>query len=371
MRIDADFECGNIIVQELTDTGAILSIRPDTETDYFQWFYFRVTGAPDIARTFKFANAGEARYEKAWQYYQVVASYDEKNWFRVPTEYDGSTLTIKHTAVESTTSYAFFVPYLTAQREALLQECESSLLVTRHSIGRSYLGKQLDMVEIGDAVHPVRKIWVQSRQHAGESMAEWATEGLIKRLLDPLDSASHALLSKAKVYVVPNINPDGSALGNLRANAAGVDPNRSWAEPNDKIPEIVAIQKAMKEIGVDLFLDMHGDEERPFIWIGHPDVNQSTKAKQIQHQLAQELAERNPEIRPAPKGYGDVVTQKTSRTDNLSFASNWVAATFNCPALITELPFAKPAHMSEDTMLQEGCLRFGRTCVEALNVVVD
>ena len=49
MRIDADFECGSIIVQELTDTGAILSIRPDTETDYFQWFYFRVTGAPDIA----------------------------------------------------------------------------------------------------------------------------------------------------------------------------------------------------------------------------------------------------------------------------------------------------------------------------------
>ncbi len=61
MRIDADFECGSIIVQELTDTGAILSIRPDTETDYFQWFYFRVTGAPDIARTFKLANAGEAR----------------------------------------------------------------------------------------------------------------------------------------------------------------------------------------------------------------------------------------------------------------------------------------------------------------------
>ena len=367
MRIDADFECGNIIVQELTDTGAILFIRPDSEAEYFQWFYFRVIGVPDIARTFKFANAGEASYVKAWQYYRVLVSYDEKNWFRIPTKYDGSTLTIKHTAVESTTSYAFFVPYLTAQREALLQECESSLLVTRRSIGRSHLGKQLDMVEIGDAVHPVRKIWVIARQHAGESMAEWATEGLIKRLLDPLDSASHALLSKAKVYVVPNINPDGSALGNLRANAAGVDLNRSWAEPDDKCPEIVAIQKAMKEIGVDFFLDMHGDEERPFIWVGHPDVNQSTKAKQIQHQLEQELAERNPEIRPAPKELGEEVI------DNLGLASNWVAATFNCPAWITELPFAKPADMGDeaDSMLQEGCLRFGRTCVEALNVVVD
>jgi uncharacterized protein (DUF2342 family) len=112
---------------------------------------------------------------------------------------------------------------------------------------------------------------------------------------------------------------------------------------------------------------MHGDEERPFIWVGHPDVNQSTKAKQIQHQLEQELAERNPEIRPAPKELGEEVI------DNLGLASNWVAATFNCPAWITELPFAKPADMGDeaDSMLQEGCLRFGRTCVEALNVVVD
>ena len=366
MRIDADFEFGNIVVQELTNTDAVLSIRPDSEAEYFQWFYFRVTGRPDTARTFKFANAGGASYVKAWEYYRVLVSYDEENWFRISTKYDGSTLTFKHTAVESTTSYAFFVPYLTAQREALLQECESSRLVTRRSIGRSYLGKPLDMVVIGDETRPVRKIWVIARQHAGESMAEWATEGLIKRLLDPLDSASQALLSKARVYVVPNINPDGSALGNLRANAAGVDLNRSWAEPDDKCPEIVAIQKAMKEIGVDFFLDMHGDEERPFIWVGHPDVNQSTKTKQIQHQFEQELAKRNPEIRPAPTELGEVI-------GNLGLASNWVPATFNCVAWITELPFAEPVDMGDeaDSMLQNGCLRFGRTCVEALNVVVD
>jgi murein tripeptide amidase MpaA len=365
MEINSDFECGNIIVNELSDTEALLSIRPDTGAEYYQWFYFRVTGTPDTTRTFQITNAAGASYEKAWNGYRVLASYNGNDWLRIPTEYDGSNLTFKHSATESTTSYAFFVPYFAAQRETLLHDCESSPLVTRRSIGKSYQGKSIDMVVIGDENRDTKKIWVITRQHAGESMAEWATEGMLRRFIDANDSVSQALLNKATIYVVPNINPDGSALGNLRANAAGVDLNRAWAEPTDKCPEIIAIQKAMKEVGVDYFLDMHGDEERPFIWIAHTDVEQSPEQKRLQVQFEQELVDRNPEIRPAPKELQGVIA-------NMGLATNYMASTFNCLSWITELPFREPEIIENnpDSMLPDGCLRFGRTCVDALNEVV-
>ncbi len=40
--------------------------------------------------------------------------------------------------------------------------------------------------------------------------AEWFAEGLLERLTNPEDAVARALLNQAVVYVVPNMNPDGS-----------------------------------------------------------------------------------------------------------------------------------------------------------------
>ena len=45
ISIDAAFDSGNIVVESLAGTTARLSIRKDRESDFFQWFYFRVAGA--------------------------------------------------------------------------------------------------------------------------------------------------------------------------------------------------------------------------------------------------------------------------------------------------------------------------------------
>jgi murein tripeptide amidase MpaA len=56
---------------------------------------------------------------------------------------------------------------------------------------------------------------------AGESMAEWFADGLLERLTDKHDAIARHLLRDACVYVMPNVNPDGTWRGHLRTNAAG------------------------------------------------------------------------------------------------------------------------------------------------------
>ena len=214
---------------------------------YYQWFHFRASDVVDRMMTYTITNAGGASYAPAWNGYRTLASYDGDDWFRVPTQYDGSNLTFEFQATEDAISFAFFVPYSEDQRKALLEQCEKSPLVQRRELGKSYQGRPLDLLVIGDENQAQTKTWIVTRQHAGEPMAEWAAEGLIHRLLDETDSVAQELLSKTVFYICPNMNPDGSYLGNLRANARGVDLNRAWNKTGEDFPEIRIVCGAIAE----------------------------------------------------------------------------------------------------------------------------
>src|SRR5580765_1313922 len=94
-------------------------------------------------------------------------------------------------------------------------------------------------------------------------MAEWWMEGALEKLTDEDDPVARVLRSQCTFRVVPNMNPDGSRRGHLRANAAGVDLNREWATPSmARSPEIFLVRERMIATGVDFCLDVHGDETR-------------------------------------------------------------------------------------------------------------
>ncbi|MFZ1366814.1 M14-type cytosolic carboxypeptidase, partial [Sphingorhabdus sp.] len=44
--INAAFDSGNIIVHEINGTEAKLAIRKDRESEFAQWFHFRVAAEP-------------------------------------------------------------------------------------------------------------------------------------------------------------------------------------------------------------------------------------------------------------------------------------------------------------------------------------
>ena len=74
-------------------------------------------------------------------------------------------------------------------------------------------------------------------------MAEWWAEGFLRRLIDRDDPVARMLLRGAEIFVVPNMNPDGSWRGHLRVNASGANLNRCWANPTMQAsPEVLPSQ---------------------------------------------------------------------------------------------------------------------------------
>lgn len=126
-------------------------------------------------------------------------------------------------------------------------------------------------------------------------MAEWYMEGMIERLLDSNDNIS-SVTQKAFLNTVPNMNPDGSMSGNLRSNASGANLNCEWQNPSiEKSPEVYYVREKVKQTGVDLFLDVHGDEAIPYNFIAACEGNQSMneEIKNLEDTFLNDYIERN------------------------------------------------------------------------------
>src|SRR4051812_30662952 len=127
MQIDCDFESGSIQVLDASDPSAVkLSLRGDNASDFKQWFHFRVSGALGVPCAFQIVDASQSSFPEGWTDYRACASYDGESWFRVPTEYDGEALTIRHTPEREGVSYACYVPYPRARHEELLEQARRS-----------------------------------------------------------------------------------------------------------------------------------------------------------------------------------------------------------------------------------------------------
>ena len=88
ISINQAFDAGNIEVINAAEPTAIqLRIRADTHAEFFQWFYFRVNGVRATPLSMTIENAGQAAFVGGWEGYQAMASYDQQEWFRVPTAY--------------------------------------------------------------------------------------------------------------------------------------------------------------------------------------------------------------------------------------------------------------------------------------------
>ena len=98
ISINAAFDSGNIVVENVDGTSARLSIRKDRESDFFQWFHFRVSCAVGDALDLAITGLGDSAYPDGWPGYAACASTDRETWFRLDTSYDAGTLTIQHTA---------------------------------------------------------------------------------------------------------------------------------------------------------------------------------------------------------------------------------------------------------------------------------
>lgn len=346
ISIASDFDGGNIVVKDASHPEQIrLEIRRDTAADYFQWFYFSVTAQAGQSLGFSLDNAEKASYSDAWEGYHVVASYDRESWFRVPADYKDGKLVWQHSPEQDQVYYSYFAPYDKARHQELLkfiteharcEQIDSCTTVDGHSV-------ELFKFSSGGSSAQKRKLWLIARQHPGETMAEWFMEGLLKKLFTMQDS--EALLAGADIYFVVNMNPDGSWAGNLRTNGAGTDLNRAWQEPSEESsPEVLMVRNAMDKIGVDMFLDIHGDEELPYVFTAGCEGNPgySLRLQELEERFRRRYQEINPDFQSV-YGYDKDEPGKA----DLRIACNQVGQRFDCLAFTIEMPFKDNANIPD------------------------
>jgi murein tripeptide amidase MpaA len=279
LRIDADFDGGNILVRSVSDAAAELAIRPDSNGPWFQWFYFRVRGAAGKALALRIVNAADSAYPGGWPGYRACVSIDNETWTRAATHFADGVLEIRYRASSDAVWFAFFAPYDMARHQAFLDRAAAAPGVTVKGIGRSVDGRPIHHVRLG---HGPKSVWVIGRQHSGETMASWWMEGALDCLLDTDDAVGAELLKTATIHLAPLVNIDGAARGNLRGNAAGIDLNRQWHAPDPATaPEVAAVLAAMDQTGCDLSLDVHGDETLPHVFVDGCDHDPAATPAQI------------------------------------------------------------------------------------------
>lgn len=337
MHVSADFDGGSIGHVYPNGVDALsLTLRRDNAADIRQWFYFRLVADKGRQVSLRFEDAAASTYPEGWVDYNIVVSNDNDHWHRVATIYENGVLSTRFIPASDVTYCAYFEPYSVNRHLRFLGRIARSARVTVSVIGTSVEGRDLDLITIGRKESP-KKIWVIARQHPGETMGQWLVQGLISRLLRKDDSEVDDLLSEACIHCIPNINPDGAARGNLRTNAAGVNLNRAWDEASEShAPEVHAIRKKIYETGVHAFLDVHGTERMPYVFVESADrlPSYSSKQRRLQSAFVHALDEVNSDFQ-TDFGYPSNHATKT----DLSVASKHISSKYDCLSLTLEMPF--------------------------------
>jgi murein tripeptide amidase MpaA len=372
MRITSQFDSGNIeVVKADTPADIRLAIRQDNLSDFYQWFHFRASGVADTPCRFTIENAGGAAYVEGWENYKVCASYDRETWFRIETDYDGETVAWTVEPEQDFIYFAYFAPYSMERHADLIAEVAQSPLVRTSVLGHTLDGRDMDLVELGSGPEGRKKIWLAARQHPGETMAEWWMEGVFDYLLDPDNPAARRLLEKAHFYIVPNMNPDGSARGHLRTNAAGANLNREWnCATMERSPEVYLVRAKMAETGADFHLDVHGDEALPYNFIaGFEGIQSLTDKQSMLIEKYQNILEKlSPDFQQT-HGYPEDEPGKA----DLSMCTNYVAETHGCLAMTLEMPFKGNADLPDGEFgwSPERCRHLARACLDTLHRMID
>ena len=152
--INAAFDSGNIITESINGATATLSIRKDKDSDFFQWFHFRVVAEAGEEFILKITGLEKSAYPGGWPDYRACVSEDRDYWGRAETSYDkaeaGGTLTIRYTSVSGLAWFAYFAPYSMERHHDLVAETAGIEGVDYRCLGTSLEGQPIDCLEMGE-----------------------------------------------------------------------------------------------------------------------------------------------------------------------------------------------------------------------------
>ena len=368
LSVSSAFDGGNIRLVSSDGDRLDLEIVKDHRSDFYQWFYFRLTGGRDRALELRLTNCAGAAYPHGWDNYRACLSEDRETWERVDTGYADGVLTIKVTPASDSVWIAYFAPYTMERHHDLVASVAAVPDVEYRSLGQTLDGRELDYFKLEGG--PLQ-VWLYARQHPGETMAEWWMEGALEKLLDEADPVTRRLREKATFHVVPNMNPDGSFRGHLRTNAAGVNLNREWHAPSlEQSPEVFHVRAEMDRTGVDFAMDVHGDEAIAANFLaGFEGIPGWKEAQQeLFDAYSRALVRATPDFQTS-KGY-EVPGPGQA---NLSMSTAQLAERYGAVSMTLEMPFKDNDDLPDPVQgwSPDRCRLLARACLDALHAVID
>jgi murein tripeptide amidase MpaA len=368
LSVSSAFDGGNIRLVAIEGDRIDLEIVKDHQSDFYQWFYFRLTGGGGRALQLRLLNCAGAAYPHGWDGYRACLSEDREEWRRIDSSYEGGVLTIDVTPESDTVWIAYFAPYTMERHHDLVASVAAESGIEYRSLGQTLDGRELDYLRFAGG--PLQ-VWLYARQHPGETMAEYWMEGALERLLDGADPVIRRLREKATFHVVPNMNPDGSFRGHLRTNAVGTNLNREWHAPSlEKSPEVFHVRAEMDRTGVDFAMDIHGDEAIAANFLaGFEGIPSWTQAQQdLYDAFATAFVAATPDFQTA-KGYEIAAPGQA----NLSMSTAQLAERFGAVSMTLEMPFKDNEELPDPVQgwSPDRCRLLARAGLDALHAVID
>jgi len=368
LSISSAFDGGNIRVVAIDGDRIDLEILKDNQSDFYQWFYFRLTGAAGRNVELRILNCAGSAYPQGWSGYRACMSYDREEWLRVDTDYADGVLSFGIVPELDSIWFAYFAPYTMERHHDLVASVAAHPAAAYRSLGKTLDGQEIDYFRIGAG--PL-KVWLYARQHPGETMAEYWMEGALEKLLDDGDPVSRRLRERASFHLVPNMNPDGSRRGHLRTNAAGVNLNREWHGPSaERSPEVLHVLNEMDRVGVDFAMDVHGDETIPANFVAGFEGIPSLKPEQgaLFTRFTEALVRLSPDFQTA-KGYEVAPPGRA----NLSMSTAQLAERFGAVSMTLEMPFKDNEDYPDprEGWSPDRSRALARSCLDALHLIID
>ena len=366
LSVSSAFDGGNIRVVAIDGDRVDLEIVKDNESDFYQWFYFRVTGGGGQPLELRILNCAGAAYPHGWEDYRACMSDDREEWERVETSYDGRRADDPGDAAVGQRLVRLFralhdgAASRSGRRVRVLSRASTIARSARRSTARrsTISSSAAGRCRSGStpASIPARR-WPNGGWKARSSGCSTS----------PIRSSAR-LREAATFHIVPNMNPDGSRRGHLRTNAAGVNLNREWHAPSlEQQPR--GLPRPRRD-GQDRrrFRDgrawRRGDRRQfPRRLRGHP-VAGSRRSRTCSTLSARRWSRATPDFQTA-KGYEIPAPGQA----NLSMSTAQLAERFGAVSMTLEMPFKDNDDLPDPVYgwSPERCRLLARACLDALH----
>lgn len=224
ITIDSSFE--NARVNGCTVTGdnqVNITITPENSPiNNSPWYAFRASAQQSKEITV-FIN-----YKGGSHRYSPKMSVDGKHWQGIKHSKSGKKLKFKLRVGKRPIYVAGQEIITNAAYDSWMKSLAKTPFVTHSILGKSTQGRDIGQLEV---TQPDNKEWVilMGRMHPPEITGVLAMLPFVENMLGNSDYAK-AFRERFNVLIVPDLNPDGVAMGNWRHNANGVDLNRDWKQ---------------------------------------------------------------------------------------------------------------------------------------------